>query len=65
VNVAQVNMNVNTPHPTCFQKRARLLARFSPRWHKQEQENRENAHGQNPTSNSKSREISLNNIIFF
>ena len=33
-------MNVNTPHPTrpdpatyaCFQKRARLLAWFSPRW---------------------------------
>ena len=33
-------MNVNTPHPpdpatyACFHKRARLLARFSPRWHK-------------------------------
>ena len=33
-------MNVNTPHSpdpatyACFHKRARLLARFSPRWHK-------------------------------
>ena len=44
MHVTQVNMNVNTPHPpqpvtyAWFQNRARLLARFSARWQKQEPE---------------------------
>ena len=52
VRVRQVDMNVNTPtHPkrwrdvdvkfACFTKRARLLARFSARWQKQEPEEEE------------------------
>ena len=67
MHVTQVNMNVNTPHPQpvtygWFQNRARLLARFSARWQKQEPEEEQEENEEEEEGEEEEEEESAKNV---